>query len=509
MSLDKEHPNDVPKPLQRYKDNLFRPLDEVQKERIWHGIEAALQHQHAMRRSKTQRLKRVPAILTSAAAILVAASSVLTASDASHSNQTKTLSPSHIANTVYPDNPSTGLAPLSSLPARGQTEVGPFGKPTLTKVSLRHIDTSMANSAVPQSFVSTDGAYLTFCENGQDGIATYVEDMTGAVTKVTNGLFALYGSTPDGNLLFGAAAGGRAMSFEYQPKEGIVKTFADGGNGTETTLQTEKSIGGHWAASILAASNGGSTGHSPAVLAVDGKPENSLSTGGPLTFKWSPDGIHLAVVMGVSPTSTKLNVVDALTGQAKSVDGTFSFSLTQMYNSLSGAPTAPWKVLDWSGDGHYLAIHEDGMLMIYDMQSSDQSRAPYSLPLGTSDWGFDSDNELYAVSPQQNGDALVTFYRIENHSLVQAPKHWSIPGKVIAEHTLMDGRVIIQTNAGRFDVVTSDDRATVPSQPSIWWYDSQDGAIYYVSAESAGAKSRPVWRIQLAPVVLAGGHTFQ
>lgn len=499
----KHNPNVVPKALKRYRDFLHHSLDEVQKERIWHGIEVRLKEAE---RPTRKRLWYWPAV-TGVSALLIAATSVWSAQNDAHSPATMTTSTSQHQSLLPKPTTSNntlinGFAPATTLPARAKTQIGPFGKPTLTPVSLRHIQTIGSNAGVEPSFVAPDGAFLSFLENGQDGMGTYIEDMQGNVAKVTNGLFAIYASTPDGNLVFGRVAGDHAVSFVYQPQAGIIKIFSAGEVGRGYTTSASESTSGHWA-TITSNTSTLSNGNLNS-LAIDGK---TLGPANPLLVVWSPTGKQLAVISGVATKSTKLSIINVDTQEVASIDGTFSLPVVQ----LGHAPVAGNdgnSALDWSADGRYLGIVSNKQILIYDVKGTAEFSAPYVLPEDTSNWGFAGPNELYAMMRTQSGHTEIHFYRIENGQLVQA-KHWSLAGNVVAKRTLMDGRVIVQTDQNAFDVVTATDIATIPCRPALWWYNAEDGAIYYIRADAVGSTAHDVWRIELAPVVIVGGHPFQ
>ncbi|WP_156040119.1 PD40 domain-containing protein [Alicyclobacillus macrosporangiidus] len=321
---------------------------------------------------------------------------------------------------------------------------------------------SLAPRQALRGFVSPDGNWLLR--------ATDVVSLDGQTCPLPGdypGLYALYGSTPQGDLILMSSVN-NALKTLLDPRTGRSSPFPLD-TGADVAWAAARSPQGVWAKV-----EGNDAGAGPGVktwVTVGGKviPGTESADGSP-QVAWSPDGRTLAITLD---NGSKLQILLVRPGVGRpEVVAQGAWPAT----GSVGGPALGDSNLAWSPSGRYAAASSGDLLVVYDAESGRFSRL--DLPSdGRWAWGPGPDT-LCAVVPE----GLRTRAEILDPADPSGPPSATLhlDGRMADLVSTGDG-LVMQTSEGRLVSVDERDRPTILAEDvQVWWYNASRRSVYFV-----------------------------
>lgn len=324
-------------------------------------------------------------------------------------------------------------------------------------------------------FVSPDGNWLLR--------ASDVENLSGQTCPLPSdeppGFYALYGTTPQGELILMSTVDG-SVRVALNPNTHAITRFPLDAHSAET-LEAARNRGGEWATVET-----NSTGAGPGVrswVAVGGKAVAGLEfPDARIQLAWSPDGSTLAVVSRRNSTA-EMDLYSTVKGQVVShvewpVDG-------------RGGDRMDSPQLTWSPSGRYVAGMSGSTLVAYDT-----ARGRFdSVDVGDAQWAWVPHQDTLCVLTGDSARDTAQANLYDAFDLhVTVSNAFQIDRRV-AGIVPTDNGLVVETSDGRLVYVDQRNRTTVIGDHfKAWWYNADRDAVYFVDTGDAST----LWRVSLA-----------
>jgi WD40 repeat protein len=330
--------------------------------------------------------------------------------------------------------------------------------------------------------ITPDGRYLLVTRSKDQ--TTWLVSMDGHRYKVPGRGLAIFGSTPQGDVIFRYPAGAAPLAFVFRPGKGIVKRFPGKADkfAAATHFAAESKLG-HWVECMSNVSGGDPV--KEIWYDIDGHTVPLLQRAQQVA--WSPNGVDLAALIGSPGDASLWLAVYHTKTQKREVDMS---PVPMPDDSGLGLPTPVW-----SPDGQVIAVQSSKGIAVYDTVTKHSSSI--DADLHGAFWGWTTGGRLYILRPDANGNGTVQYYDVHNGAA--APSNAiRLPFAVHDTNNTEDGRILVKSSAGGIYLIDGPHVTTlVKKGADRWWYDTANGYVYFGVRKHTEDSGEPVYRVKV------------
>lgn len=510
---------DIPSVLRQLADDVHRPIDEVQKERIWNQLQRVTldlpqsqQSVHPKRASKRRKRRFLhPTFYAGIAGIAICAGGIGIA--VSHKSTQPMTSLNQHSTTINMRNPVNQKATINAfsrtkqnLPEISQAMRNPATQPVETNITIKGTGTGTDPAL---THVTSGSPFLAFTKAEKGKSYTYVTSLiNGATYLVESTSSQLIGATSQGILIFQDVNG----TFSYLPDKGILQRYpSDAFESTGVNVSSTN----QWA--LFHASGPNDMPFSNKHSIQINQRTLSLPTGTmPLSSAWSPDGSKLAYILEGKDDKQEIQWLNPsnFTVHAPGSRSVWTASTTQVNDSINPLWQQQNRV-QWTSNGWLAASVPSGVRL---WNVSTGATATIAAPVSFMVAG----SNIVTFANSKNGNTTVDFYQYQNRQWVKyatSTKSATIPGGFVEGVSLPNGQVVVMTADPNTPLWLLSPEQTPVSLPitgqstDSWLLDTQSRTIYFLQPEtpqgttSAGTQSMAVWKLVLPGSSAAMGGT--
>lgn len=511
---------DIPSVLRQLADDVHRPIDEVQKERIWNQLQRVtielpeLQQSVQPKRASLRRKRRFlhPTFYAGIAGIAVCVTGIGIGIAVSHKSTQPMSSLNHplplistnTRNPVIHKNTINALrGTQKNLPEISEAVQNPATQPVKTNITISGTGTDPL-----LTHVTSGSPFLAFTKAEKGKSPTYVTSLIdGATYEVESTSSQLIGTTSQGILIFQDPNG----SFSFQPGKGILQRFPSGAfksTGVNVSSTNEWALFHASGPSDMPFTNKHSIQINQHTLAL----QKGTMT---LSAAWSPDGTKLAYILEGRDDKLEIQWLNPsnFSVHAPGSRSVWTASTTLVNDSINPLwqqqNRVQWTSNDW------LCVSVPSGVRLWNVSTG--AMATIAAPVSFLTAG----SNIVTFANSKNGNTTVVFYQYQNQQWVKyatSSTSATIPGGFVEGVPLPNGQVVVMTaDPNRPLWLLSPDQSPVSlpitGQSTVsWLLDTTTRTIYYLQSESpqgtssASSQRMTVWKLVLpGPSAAMGG----